>query len=147
MHPPLILKVAKVRIRSMLNVQMVVGWMVPHKLKINITDANENPSVTDMSVTVDENAPRELQLAKGSDVGIEDEDEKGDVSDHTLAIVGGDPGHMFALDGRAIKVRGRGWLNKIDEDSDEYKTPRWSLNIRRLVPRHLYPRVKSFLLV
>ena len=94
------------------------------QVKITLTDSNENPSVKEMKLNVEENAPSELQLAKGATVTIEDEDNKGDVVDHTLAIVGGDPGSMFKLEGRAIKVGNRGWLYKIDEDSDEYKTPR-----------------------
>ena len=42
------------------------------QVKVTITDANENPSVTAMTLTVEENAPSELQLAKGTTVTIED---------------------------------------------------------------------------
>ena len=93
------------------------------QVTITLTDSNENPTVQALALNVEENAPSEMQLAKGTEVTIEDQDNSGEVVDHTLSIVGGDPQNMFKLEGRAIKIGNRGWLHKIDEDGDEYKTP------------------------
>ena len=94
------------------------------QVHVNISDANEAPSVTEIDLEVTENSPPELQLQDGTQIAIKDEDAKGNVDDHSLEIVGGDPNNMFELDGRAVAIGNRGWLYKKDEDSDEYITPR-----------------------
>ena len=89
-------------------------------VKITIEDSNEPPKISSQKFDLTENSASNLIVVEQDKIGIEDDDDGGEISNHTIRILKGDPANMFYVDGHNIKLNGRQWSSN---SSSKYSKP------------------------
>merc|ERR1711871_10823 len=80
---------------------------------ISVEDANEAPSILSQVIDLTENSVANVVVVDHKDIGITDEDNGGEVSNHTLQITAGDPANIFRVVGQNILINAREWINNV----------------------------------
>jgi hypothetical protein len=90
---------------------------------IHIYSVPEPPTLEGTTVYINENTAENVLVFESNDLEYNDQDDGGDVSKHKIQIIGGDPGNIFRIDGKNVKVNKRRWSYQKSEKSATWEKP------------------------
>jgi hypothetical protein len=90
---------------------------------IHIYSVPEPPTLEGTTVYINENTAENVLVFESNDLEYNDQDDGGDVSKHKIQIIGGDPGNIFRIEGKNVKVNKRRWSYQKSEKSATWEKP------------------------